>query len=447
MARRPLRRIVTPSDGPLFRRSPEGPAELARFAPCRAPLALPEAPGSRPVTEGGLDRWRLREALRPVQPWRRQRLCGRTALGPVQIGPGWIVGLAQCGSVHACPVCSAKLRAERATEIRALVAAWRTAHPEGGAGLLTLTVRHAWGTVLSDLRHGLAGAWRRLWQGSSAAELRRPIAHLIRAVDSTYGAGAGWHPHLHVLVFYPHAAPGEEWRAELAARWAIAVDRELGGRARPREDDVGVRWDPVVRSDYLLKLGLEIAGGEKQPRLKGRDRAHPWAIAREASREWVQHRGDASRCRWVQLWRDYARDMRGARALTWSHGTHRLAERAVEREEPPELTATPWALIVDGADWTRTMLYRGVPHELPELLQATTIGPEATTDLLLDNGCKAVRMAVTPAACLLTMTGGIFSEPNLFAQRRFSAESGHRNKLDRPVPSGGSDRNADAVGT
>src|SRR3990172_2988636 len=149
-----------PAPPPLLARSPAGPVDLARTAPSRAALTPHDPPGSRPVTSGTLDRWRLREALRPFQPYARQRTCGRVALGPVEIGPGWIVGLGQCGSLHVCPACSAARRGERAGEIRALVAAWRAAELGGGAGLLTATVRHSWGTELGELRRRLSLARR-----------------------------------------------------------------------------------------------------------------------------------------------------------------------------------------------------------------------------------------------------------------------------------------------
>jgi len=444
VARRPVHRVATPTDGPLLARSPAGPVDLARTAPSRAALTPHDPPGSRPVTSGTLDRWRLREALRPFQPYARQRTCGRVALGPVEIGPGWIVGLGQCGSLHVCPACSAARRGERAGEIRALVAAWRAAELGGGAGLLTATVRHSWGTELGELRRGLTRAWRAVWLGRAGVRLRAPIAHLVRAIDTTHGP-AGWHPHIHALALY-RGELGEDWRAELADRWRAAVAAELGPSASPRTDDVGLRWDPQVKPDYLLKLGLEIAGAPKHTRGRPHPtRADPWGVARAAVDEWARERGNRTNARlpWVCLWQDFARAMRGARALTWSRTTHRLAERSVTREDPPDVARVPWAIVVSGQDWSTTMQFPGAVRSLPDLLQATTEGPEPTLRLLESVGATTARLYDSDTATVLTMNGGIFDEQNDIARRGFLVTSGRAQLLDSATE-GRSIDNADA---
>ncbi len=392
---------------------------LSQAAPARPAATVAPAPTSRAVGAGTLARWDLRERLRWAQPFRRLRTCGRLPIGPVELGPGWIEGLACCGSVHACPVCSAHLRHERALEVRALVAAW-CGSPPRGAGLLTLTVRHSWGADLGTLRRGLAGAWRRVWQGRGAAALRAPLAHLVRALDTTHG-NAGWHPHLHVLALY-REDPGPGWRDAMASRWLAAVRAELGDAAVPREDSVGVRWDPAVRSDYLLKLGLEMTGaGVRATRLAGALRLQPWQIADLAAAEWARARslGPAETHPWLGLWADFARATRGARALTWSAGAHRAAERAVETELAPEVDARPWVVQVSPSDWNRTALSPAACLGMPDLLAATTEGPDATVRALSSLGVRAERVMLTDSANMLITTGGILDDTNQFAARRF----------------------------
>ena len=161
------------------------------------------------------------------------RKCGRVKRvdGPVTIRvsvspsgartPGWS-GLASCGSVWACPVCSAKIAARRQTEIEAAIVAWVALG--GRVALLTQTMRHNRGQRLKTLWDAYSAAWTAstsgaAWKADQAAygspfarevksgkragqivmDLRIPT---IRVVEVTNGA-AGWHVHVHALLFLP----------------------------------------------------------------------------------------------------------------------------------------------------------------------------------------------------------------------------------------------------
>ena len=58
-------------------------------------------------------------------------------------------GLATCGSIWACPVCSAKIRNTRAEEISAAAARWDLAG--NSVYMITLTAPHDLGMKLSAL--------------------------------------------------------------------------------------------------------------------------------------------------------------------------------------------------------------------------------------------------------------------------------------------------------
>lgn len=134
-------------------------------------------------------------------------------------------GLMTCGSVWACPRCSAVIAHTRAEEIASAV---RECHRQGGrVYLMTLTMRHTSSDSLSELWDGLSSGWRaafgaRSWTGQKARTVERcgrlseiaeiigdaerfGVAGLTRVVEATYGSardgGHGWHLHIHALVF------------------------------------------------------------------------------------------------------------------------------------------------------------------------------------------------------------------------------------------------------
>ena len=112
-------------------------------------------------------RYSARSVLADLTSLGRVKTCGTACGTAVAVrhsgGSAGFAGLETCGSVWACPVCSAKVRAHRSAELeRAL-----TAHLSrgGSAHFLTLTMRHRRDPrtnatlPLADLWDDLASAW------------------------------------------------------------------------------------------------------------------------------------------------------------------------------------------------------------------------------------------------------------------------------------------------
>lgn len=110
-------------------------------------------------------------------------------------------GVQSCGSIWACPVCAAKVRERRASEIPRAALAHMTAG--GSVYMATLTARHRIGHRLAPLLSTVIGGFRqKLISGRAWITERQALGVVgtIRSTEVTYG-GNGWHPHLHVLVF------------------------------------------------------------------------------------------------------------------------------------------------------------------------------------------------------------------------------------------------------
>lgn len=239
----------------------------------------------------------------------------------------------RCGSVWACPTCSARIAATRAEEISGAVTRWLDMDASHGALLLTATVRHRRGQGLRMLWDAVQGGWRGVtqgaaWRGSKKTDgdLRRyAIEGWVRAVEVTHGA-SGWHVHVHALVLTRRALSPVERQAlgdRIFGRWSRAVQRK-GLSAPTRSHGVDVR--PVSRAGaaeagaYLGKgaggvggVGAEVgAGSLKSGRRQSRT---PMEVLRDAGA------GDAGA---VALWHEWEAGSRGRRQVGWSQGLREL---------------------------------------------------------------------------------------------------------------------------
>lgn len=263
--------------------------------------------------------------IRPPRParcrWRVAELVGVHA--PSQPDAfAHFSGLERCGSIWACPVCSAVIRARRALEISL---ALERAHTQGlGVVFTTLTLRHREDDSLAVTLDLLLEAWRRVqsWRAWRSLAATLGLVGIIRAVEVTYGAH-GWHPHAHLAVIVDHPLTPKELeslRSELSTLWQRAVVK-LGGRVPSLVHGVDVRSadSPSGIADYVAKSQEHI----------GRERR---SVAVELARgdlkqgrggslmpfELLDDRSGASVVR--SLWCEFVAATKGRRAFAWSRG-------------------------------------------------------------------------------------------------------------------------------
>jgi hypothetical protein len=245
-------------------------------------------------------------------------------------GRAYFAGLIRCGSVHTCPVCAAQIARTRQLEVTTLLGRHLAA---GGTALfLTLTVPHDVGQPLRELRATVAAAWSALLAGKGWQTLRarHGLTGFVRALEVTHGR-AGYHPHLHVLLFCERrVSDGEqaELHAALFGRWARAVTRAGLRAPLPGLCPMKAIYSQNV-ADYLTKVSavLELTRADGKGG-RGGNRS-PFQVLRDYA---TTHRGaDAA------IWREWAEGMKGARQLTFSKG---LRERyAVEVTTDEEIAA------------------------------------------------------------------------------------------------------------
>lgn len=294
-------------------------------------------------------RFAQREVLWSITSLDRVRKCGRTTNGNVGDGLAALVvngdvahwsGFCTCGSIWACPVCSAKIRATRADEIaRAVV---RHMEDGGTAWMVTLTARHKKHHDLMPLFDAVANGWRKLmsgraWAGDPKRDVfgerdRLGVRGNIRSLEVTYGTRNGWHPHLHVVLLLNNET-GEEL-AYAIHRWDKTWRAWMKKQGFEPSKEHGVTWSKVTTpeeaGEYIAKvqegkghLGNEIARGDMKAGRLG-------TLAPFEMLEYLRRTGDMAV---VPIWHEYEKGTFRRRAITWSRGL-----RAELLDDEPEMT-------------------------------------------------------------------------------------------------------------
>lgn len=307
-------------------------------------------------------RYAARDVLRHVTGLQRHQGCGRHRIRDrdvqlrLAIDDGRAVahytGLQACGAIWTCPVCSPKIRQQRAVDADAACAHWLTQYGAGSLLLLTLTLPHDAGESLVDVLASTRAAFSalvsgRAWKGDKAAY---GLRHYIRAHDVTVGAN-GWHPHLHLLLFLDRALADADLQAlqhRLFQRWSAAVaslDRRAPTfahgvkleAARSRADAARYVCQVVTgEPDRAVPVAYELARSDLKTSHHAGQRT-PWQVLADY--------GAGHRERDRQLWLEYERATRRVNAIRWSVGLRAAVQLLGE-----ELTDEQIALADVGGD-------------------------------------------------------------------------------------------------
>lgn len=242
-----------------------------------------------------------------------------------------------CGSVWACPVCAAKVAEQRRRELtHAMVK-----HVEAGghAYLLTFTFPHYIGQTLAELMEPFTKA-RQSFQNCRAWKKLMDLAEKVGVVNSlevTYGAGNGWHPHLHMLVFCNPAAFGEGPADDSGRLSSAAIDHLRGEWVRLLEKRGLVSGE---NRNWAGRYALDVRGGREAAEYIakwGHDEA--WGMSSELT---SSHAKTGKRDTWgtkdhytpfqllsmaqagdghaICAYREFVGEFDGKRMLTWSKG-------------------------------------------------------------------------------------------------------------------------------
>ena len=336
-------------------------------------LARTDRPAERLGADGRLDntrttfpvkgdgrryRYELRENAQRITKLARFKKCGRVPVGEgvtlkfsesSQGNHAGYGGLHTCGSVWACPTCSAKIAVHRKEEVGDVL---QYAHEQGlYISMLTLTQQHHAGQSLQMLWDALAGAWQAVTSGRRWQEYRKQIglAGYIKATEVTHGA-SGWHVHLHVVVLSkkdPLITPisyqrkqgraKQPYPAEITSSYNFIAERwekGLANRGIGFSATEGMNWQVAADfravGSYIAKLQSGAEGLAAEATLGGFKKAR---LGNRAPFQILADIFDKGEERDLRLWWEYEAVSHNRRALTWSQGLREWANLQAEKSD------------------------------------------------------------------------------------------------------------------
>jgi len=285
--------------------------------PSRLALSYNASNGSTPVIDARDYRYERRAQARKISHLDRVRKCGRTPIGQVMIGlkGGHATqrGLYTCGSVWACPVCSAKILTHRSLEIADALKSWES---KGGSFVFqTLTLSHLRGDSVAKQRSMLTIGWKAISKGSFAkTNSRNGQVGYFKVLEPTFGKN-GPHLHLHLVRFIQGEVSDldlQQWMNKVQTRWSDAICA-AGGR-KPRN---------VAQHYRHLSSSSELQGYFTK-NFDNPAYGVDWAIGSDSSNFPIW--GLLSKAlalpesQYRQAWNSYERQSKNMRQITWSRG-------------------------------------------------------------------------------------------------------------------------------
>jgi hypothetical protein len=229
-------------------------------------------------------------------------------------------GLAVCGSVWDCPVCSARILEKRREEI-ALAVNW--AYDNGyKVVMVTLTTPHYAYQTCEDLLSRFSKALTAIKSGKAWDNFKKANAWQgsIRGLETLYGPN-GWHNHTHELWIVSKNLDSQELKTKVLSRWYSACDK-LGlipkGKKKAFMDHSVDVIDNASASDYLAKhddknnLKWGVDKELTKPLSKAsKELLHPFQLA-DMNSQGIKKAGD--------LFAEYSKAFKGKSAVFWSRG-------------------------------------------------------------------------------------------------------------------------------
>lgn len=278
--------------------------------------------------------------------------------------------LMRCDSVWLCPVCAGRISSRRADEIRQAYS-YAIETLDFRIIMVTYTMQHSIYNSLEDSVTAMREARRKMRSGRDWQKFSDNYGYrgCISALELTWSMDAGWHVHVHEIMFldpetaifelHPDDTKLQKWlTSELSPRWQKSC--EAVGRYASAEHGLSIDMTDQYVTEYVAKYGRlpesvswdiasEIAQGNRKQSNGG---LHPFQILELSDSELLT---EDQRVLYRALWYEYAEAFYGKRQIYWTNGLKDLlcVDVAVEDSDIEEtgeivfiITREMWQIIV-----------------------------------------------------------------------------------------------------
>lgn len=200
--------------------------------------------------------------------------------------------------------------------------------------MMTLTFSHKMGDKLKETLEKFTKAIRRFRSGKRYTKVMDKLGQIgsIRAFEITYGNN-GWHPHVHILLFYENEVLMPLIEMELFTLWQAACD--ANNLVTQSKYGLTVQ-DGGAADEYMSKWGIDQEMTKSHVKKGREDGLTPFDFLRKYM--------DAEEEKYLYLFSEYAAALKGKSQLRWSQG---LKEKFVIEEKSDEELATEKTELAD----------------------------------------------------------------------------------------------------
>ena len=236
----------------------------------------------------------------------------------------YYVGLEVCGSVWCCPICSVKIQAVRALEVRKAMNKW--IERGGSVWMVTQTVPHTRQDDLGELLKKFTKSFQNFKSGKQWPQLcdKHKISGYIKALEVTWSERNGWHPHTHTIFFLDNPSWDVNLRGfktDLFSRWERITSNAGFGALSPEAFSV---QDASKIRMYLNKMTGEYYSWSSEQELVKSNTKRARGFSYSPFDFLRAYLGQPDDGRFLALFGEYALSFKGKCHLFWSKGWKKL---------------------------------------------------------------------------------------------------------------------------
>ena len=280
------------------------------------------------------------------------------------------VGVVQCHNKHTCPDCGPK--ADRASRESLAAVIWEEQQRGAQVGMITLTFAHQLGERLIDLIGWMLPTVTKVLSGGGnqmkALREKYGFSGGYKAVEANHSMINGWHPHIHMPVFFEPGTTDEqvaECANEIIARWLRQCEKAGVKAERQRQHyrpaDLVTQGQGLA--NYVAKTGIQWeATSRSTKRGRGNSRSifqiaedyaeHQWPGDRDLMLEWDEAMKGTKR---ITPFGEIRKRYAGRIKTEWEETFHGEENEAREDEEVCAIEADVYNAICAEGGYERLM--------------------------------------------------------------------------------------------